>query len=126
MTTIDCDPPMADAHRRIWWVTKYDRIFARLQDARFSDMFWVRYTVVDLTSTSDDQLLLFSKDFWLNAPLPTFEHVETGVVVDTAFAGSGVIPSLEQSFVIIRALHPPVEQVTVGQRLKRWLLRFRK
>jgi hypothetical protein len=49
---------MADAHRRIWWVTKYGRILARLEDARFGDMFWVQYTVVDLTSTSEDQLLL--------------------------------------------------------------------
>jgi hypothetical protein len=107
-------------------VTKYDRIFARVQDARFSDMFWVRYTVVDLTATTEDQLLLFSKGFWLDAPLPEFEHVETGIVVDTAFAGGGVIPSLEQPFVILRALHPPAERVTTGQRLKRWLLRFRE
>jgi hypothetical protein len=127
MTTTVHYPPMADAHRRIWRVRKHDRVFARLEDARVSDMFWVRYTIIDLTTTTDDRLLLFSRGFWLDEPLPSFEHVETGFIVNHAFAGTRVNPSLEEPFVIVRALYPPAEQVTSArERLKRWLRGFGK
>jgi hypothetical protein len=52
---------------------------------------------------------IFEKDFWHFDPLPSFRHVETGMMSHDAFAG-GIIPTEAAPFVEIRALHPPTKQ----------------
>ena len=68
-------------------------------------MFWTAYRVVDLAETDDDRRALFSKAFWHNDPLPTFTHVETGLLDERGFAG-GVFPSPKQPFPATDDPHP--------------------
>jgi hypothetical protein len=101
-------PPMSDAARRVWLVEKDGRIFGRLEDACWSDMFWVRYRVVDLTTNEADHRLLFSDEFWDPANKPMFRHQRTQMVCSCAFAAPRG-PTPKSPFVIMRALHPPFE-----------------
>jgi hypothetical protein len=112
--------PLSDAATRIWIVEKNGRPFGRLEDARFQDMFWVNYRVVDLTERPGDRDALFSKIFWHEAPLPTYRHAQTGHVNRSAFAG-GLLPTPESPWVSIRALHPPALQRGRGARIVHWI-----
>jgi hypothetical protein len=112
--------PLPDAATRIWIVEKAGRPFGRLKDARFQDMFWVNYRVVDLTERPADRDALFSKSFWHEAPLPTYRHAHTGHLNSTAFAG-GLLPTPECPWVSIRALHPPAPRREPVARIVRWI-----
>lgn len=111
MATVLLNPLLKDALWRVWWVEKEGKVYARLEEARFLDMFWVIYRVVDLTTTEQARTELYSMKFWHEGPLPTFRHVETGVVVDSAFAGRQT-PTPEDPLVSLRALYPPPENRT--------------
>jgi hypothetical protein len=117
---------MEDADWRVWLVEKADadgsmRPLARLEDARWADMFWVVYSVVDLTTCEEDRARLFSTELWHADPLPTFRHVPTNVVWEHAFAG-GQLPSIERPYVTLRALHPPMRPAPgMLARSMRWL-----
>lgn len=126
MASLLLNPSLQDAQHRVWWVEKQGKVFARLEDARFADMFWVAYRVVDLTRTEQERAELYSKKFWHDGPLPKFRHVKTGAVVETAFAG-GQTPTAEDPLVWIRALHPPPEPraaTKLFQSLCRWTERL--
>ncbi len=116
------NPPMSDADWRIWLVSERGRPpLARLEDARWDDMFWVAYFVVDLTTSERDRARLFSADFWQKDPLPTFTHVPTNVVCDGAFAG-GIVPTSAKPYVTMRALHPPAKPMPgLFARAAHWL-----
>ncbi len=116
------NPPLDDRGLRVWIVEKEGRQFARIEDARFVDMFWVSYRVIDLTKTEADRRFLFSAPFWLEAPLPTFRHVPSGFVCNTAFAGTGVLPTPENPLVIMRRLIPPERKPGWFRRLRNWAL----
>lgn len=87
----------------MWLVEKYGRVFARLEDPRFEDMFWYIYRVSDLTSTDADRALLFSEAFWHESPLPQFRHEQSGSLCTTALVG-GVTPIPDDPCVTIRSL----------------------
>lgn len=106
MATVLLNPLLKDAPWRVWWIEKEGQVYARLEEARFLDMFWVLYRVVDLTTTEQARTELYSMKFWHEGPLPTFRHVETGVAVDSAFAGRQT-PTAEHPLVSLRSLYPP-------------------
>lgn len=90
-------PPQHGASWLVWYVEKPaadggTKRYARLEGARLSDMFWVDYRVVDLTTNEADRAALFSSDFWHREPAPVFRHVPTGILWEHAFAG-GVTPT---------------------------------
>ena len=122
MTTEISNPPLNDSRLRVWIVEKEERQFARLEDARFVDMFWVSYRVIDLTETEEDRQRLFSAPFWLEGPLPTFRHLPSGIVCSTAFAGGGVLPTPETPVVVMRGLNPPARKPGWFRRLRNWAL----
>lgn len=95
-----------DVDWNIWHVEKSGRVFARLENARVVEMFWVAYAVVDLTASPEDRRLLFSPEFWHQVPLPSFRHLPTGAVCAGAFAG-GLFPTPERPEVVMRALNAP-------------------
>jgi len=99
-------PPLPDAFWRVWLIEKDGKVFGRLEGARFSDMFWVAYRVIDLTDCAEDRAALFSQPFWHLSPLPTFRHLQTDMRCTGAFAG-GLIPTPEFPWVHMRALYPP-------------------
>src|SRR4051794_14093685 len=99
------NPTMRDAAHRDWLVEKNGRVFARLEDARFAEMFWVSYRVVDLTKNDVDRSALFASDFWHQAPHPTFRNSMTGASCSTAFAGR--TPTQADPVVHMRALYSP-------------------
>jgi hypothetical protein len=109
---------MSDAHWRHFVVEKNGRSWARLDDARSNDMFWVAYRVRPLPDDSALPVEIFDECFWHQAPLPTFHHVDTGIVSVGAFAG-GRVPTTDFHLVSIRGLHPPPEvRLGILSRLK--------
>ena len=95
-----------EARRVAWLVEKHGRTFARLEHARFFDMFWLRLEVIDLTLTDRDHNELVSKAFWHEGTLPVFRESRSGGVSPHAFAG-GLIPTPDEPWILVRGLHMP-------------------